>query len=349
MTNLENLQPMAGSRNAVAANELLLGEPDSPGGSVGDLLKQARDKSGLSLGDVAARLRMGVKQVRALEENDYSSLPTGTFLRGFVRNFAKEVGLKPEHALALLEKTHQAAVPISASAVVMPSQQNINVPTPGGDLATPRTRVVIAALIALLVLIVVWWWWEYVKPYLADGGRPKNDNAEKLVSVPIAVPEQTSIAPPAEPLPATVSIPPPALQADAQPALAALPSTKSTPSQAIVAMPVPTPPVATPATIVSPSSSPRIAESAINRVGVTAGNGLLGLTFMDNSWVQVVDANGKTVIDRTFKGGDAEEISGKAPFSVVIGNARVTRLAFNGKEIDLAPHTRASVARVTVK
>ena len=44
-----------------------------------------------------------------------------------------------------------------------------------------------------------------------------------------------------------------------------------------------------------------------------------------------------------------EEVVGRAPFSIVIGNAQVTRMAYNGKEFDLLPHTRASVARVTVK
>ena len=101
---------------------------------------------------------MGVKQVRALEQDDYPALPKGTFLRGFVRNFAKEVGLKPEQALGLLEQTNQAAVAISASVVVMPSQQNISVPPQEGKLATPRARVLIAAVIACLLLTVVWWW-----------------------------------------------------------------------------------------------------------------------------------------------------------------------------------------------
>lgn len=76
---------------------------------------------------------------------------------------------------------------------------------------------------------------------------------------------------------------------------------------------------------------------------------MLGLTFSDRSWVRVQDANGKVVVDKIFKGGDAEEVTGKAPFTVVIGNAKATRLAYNGKEIDLAPHTRATVARMTVK
>ena len=85
------------------------------------------------------------------------------------------------------------------------------------------------------------------------------------------------------------------------------------------------------------------------RPALAAGTGLLGFTFEGKSWVEVVDASGKTVLDKTFKSGDAEEVTGRAPFAVVIGNAQATRMAYNGKEIDLTPHTRASVARVNVK
>jgi cytoskeleton protein RodZ len=86
-----------------------------------------------------------------------------------------------------------------------------------------------------------------------------------------------------------------------------------------------------------------------SRAIVSVDNGLLGLTFSERSWVQVVDATGKAVLDRTFNAGESQEVAGRAPFTVVIGNAQATRIAFNGKEVDLAPHTRASVARLTVK
>ncbi|MEQ1517925.1 MAG: DUF4115 domain-containing protein, partial [Usitatibacteraceae bacterium] len=71
--------------------------------------------------------------------------------------------------------------------------------------------------------------------------------------------------------------------------------------------------------------------------------------FTGESWVEVTDRNGKVVLDRKFKDGEAQEIVGRPPFSVVIGNAKVTRMAHDGKEIDLVPHTRVAVARLTVK
>jgi cytoskeleton protein RodZ len=320
---------------SVAVETMPAAQQDSSGtsASVGELLRQAREKAGLSLGDVASRLRMGVKQVRALEQDDYAALPTGTFLRGFVRNFAKEVGVKTEVALNLLAETHQAAASITASAVVMPAQQNINVAAPGGEFATPRARLLIAIAIGVLLLTVVWWWWEYVRPHRADGGRAKTAVEETAVSTSIAAPLLT--APSVEVAPTQETIP--ASQLSKQIA-------DNSVSSAPVALSSPTTSVNVP----PPTATGEVMAIRPSPV-LTAGSGQLGFTFSGESWIEVVDRNGKSLLDRKFKRGDAEEVVGRAPFSVVIGNAQATRMAYNGKEIDLAPHTRASVARLNVK
>ncbi len=306
--------------------------------TVGELLRIAREKAGLSQGEVASRLRMGIKQVRALELDDYLALPKGTFLRGFVRNFAKEVGVVPEVALRLLAETHQDAASITASAVVMPSQQNISVPAPGGQLATPRARVLIAAVIATLLLAIAWYWWEYVRPHRADGGRPRVVAETKAVEVPVVAIAPTEIAP--SPNAAAQENP---LAQNVTP----LPDTNvvaNPPAPVGLTTSVASTPIEPPEPVAALTAAP-----AKSRQALPAGTGMLGFTFSGKSWVEVVDSTGKSVMDRTFRGGETEELVGRAPFSVVIGNAEVTRMAYNGREIDLAPHTRASVARVTVK
>lgn len=331
--NPDNKQPyLAEPVHAAAVNGPVPSDPIQTCSSVGALLGLGREKAGLSLGDVASRLRMGLKQVRALEQDDYSALPKGTFLRGFVRNFAKEVGVKPEQALELLEKTHHAAVAIKASAVVMPSQQNIKVPTPGGEVAKPRSRVLSAFAFVLILLVVVWWWWENVRPHNANRGRVKPVVEEKSVSVAVAVPEPTfdgatsnSVTPGSDPGRQTLSQTEP-------------PKSAPNPEPAVVSAITPS------------ASSPQVQLAPVSADGLRlANNDSLGLTFSDKSWVQVIDATGTTIVDRIFTRGEAENLAGRAPFSVVIGNAQATRLAYKGKDIDLAPHTRGAVARVTVK
>ena len=69
---------------------------------MGERLAQGREEQGLSRNDVAQRLHMSPSQVEALECGDYTRLPKGTFLRGFVRNYAKLVAIDPESVLPLL-------------------------------------------------------------------------------------------------------------------------------------------------------------------------------------------------------------------------------------------------------
>lgn len=63
---------------------------------LGNRLKQAREERGVSIRDIAARTKISVTALEALERGDFSRLPGGIFGRAFVRAYALEVGLEPE-------------------------------------------------------------------------------------------------------------------------------------------------------------------------------------------------------------------------------------------------------------
>jgi cytoskeleton protein RodZ len=63
---------------------------------VGETLRTAREQQGLSLDVISQRTKIGTEKLRAIEENDIQRLPSGIFLRGFVRAYAREVGLDVE-------------------------------------------------------------------------------------------------------------------------------------------------------------------------------------------------------------------------------------------------------------
>ncbi len=67
---------------------------------LGSTLQNARERTGLSLSDIAARTRIPMKSLRAIEANDFAVVPAGIFLRGFIRSYAREVGVEPEAAIA---------------------------------------------------------------------------------------------------------------------------------------------------------------------------------------------------------------------------------------------------------
>jgi len=72
--------------------------------TVGERLSQAREARGLSVDDVASALKLGPRQVAALEAGDWQSLPGNAFARGFVRNYARYLELEVGPLMAALDQ-----------------------------------------------------------------------------------------------------------------------------------------------------------------------------------------------------------------------------------------------------
>ncbi|MGH9311882.1 MAG: helix-turn-helix domain-containing protein, partial [Vicinamibacterales bacterium] len=68
-------------------------------GDFGGKLRQARERRGVSLRQIAAATKISVGVLAALERNDLSKLPGGIFTRAFVRSYASEVGLDPDETI----------------------------------------------------------------------------------------------------------------------------------------------------------------------------------------------------------------------------------------------------------
>ena len=86
---------------------------DASGGRPGAQLLAERRAQGLSLGDVARQLKLSVRQVEALERDEYAAFPAPVFVRGFLRNYAKLLQLDPDALVAQAAIT--AAPPRAAS------------------------------------------------------------------------------------------------------------------------------------------------------------------------------------------------------------------------------------------
>lgn len=71
--------------------------------SVGQILREAREAQGVTLEDVAERLRLMQRQVEAMETDDFESLGQPVFARGFVRNYARLLGVAPDPLLERME------------------------------------------------------------------------------------------------------------------------------------------------------------------------------------------------------------------------------------------------------
>ena len=75
----------------------------------------------------------------------------------------------------------------------------------------------------------------------------------------------------------------------------------------------------------------------------------LAFRFGAESWIEVRDASGAIIYSGVNRAGSTRMVQGRPPFALVIGNAANVSLEFEGKPVELAAHTKVSVARLTVQ
>jgi cytoskeleton protein RodZ len=73
------------------------------------------------------------------------------------------------------------------------------------------------------------------------------------------------------------------------------------------------------------------------------------LAFQDESWVEIRNAAGEVIFSRLNAAGSERAVRGVPPLTVVIGNAHGVTLSYRGKPVDLGPHTKVDVARLTLE
>lgn len=120
--------------------------------SAGAALREARTRLGMSVADVANRLKFAPCQIEALEEDDFAHLPEMAFVRGFVRSYAKLLQLDPAPLLAALPGTavQQPAPPITTTMAETPFPNAYSIRKPNITwLAAALAVAVVLALFAL--------------------------------------------------------------------------------------------------------------------------------------------------------------------------------------------------------
>ena len=80
-----------------------------------------------------------------------------------------------------------------------------------------------------------------------------------------------------------------------------------------------------------------------------AGEKRVRFRFKGDSWVEVRDARGRTLVSKLHPAGAEAEVVGRAPLTVVIGNAPEVEMTYDDRAYDLQPHSRVGVARVNLQ
>jgi cytoskeleton protein RodZ len=71
--------------------------------------------------------------------------------------------------------------------------------------------------------------------------------------------------------------------------------------------------------------------------------------FSQQTWVSVVDRDDKEIVNKNKPAGSDEIVEATPPLKLIIGNAAATSLTYNGKSVDLGPHSKLNVARLTLE
>ncbi|MDR3159580.1 MAG: helix-turn-helix domain-containing protein [Zoogloeaceae bacterium] len=179
--------------------DLLSANPPAAEVRVGRQLRAAREALKLSVADMARRLRLGERQVLALEEGDLAALPGRTFVRGFVRNYARAVNLETAPLLKILDGVDK----LSAPRLDLP--ESTHVVMPGNQEQGKRDSAMVAAtgLILLLIAVLLYFFlpeqaWMRVRDGHWLENRQTEENWTQLVDNPAPAPvesPQASVSP----------------------------------------------------------------------------------------------------------------------------------------------------------
>lgn len=300
--------------------------------SPGELLLRQREALGVPLVDAARALNLRPAVVEGLEQDNYAEIPVAAYRRGYLRAYAKYLGMDDSLVLEAYQTrngsldTERKVTPVSVSRP--PSKI-------GAWLFKLVTLLVIVGLIAVTVM-----WWES-----RGGSEPPSMGSSPSIE------EEQALSTTAEQEPAPVSAP-----AASEPAV-------ETPSQpldepaAAAPTPEPAPEVADDAAqaaeqvaaeSIVPESEASEEEPAVEEALAAAPN-TLELTFNEQSWTEIFDANNQRVFVGLQTPGTTATVEGEPPFRLTIGNATGVELRFRGDVIDLPQRAGANnVARFTL-
>jgi cytoskeleton protein RodZ len=348
---------------------------DEAAPSPGDQLRNAREALGISRREMADRLNWMPAYVNAIEENRFEELRGAAFIRGYLRAYAKQVALPEEDLMAAYAAHCGAQPPVEKKGKRMesriPQVQKKGIAIPAGT------------AIAVLLVFMLWYWRGDEQqangtPVPAGGEFGEIDapqQAEALVqeqSIPLlVVPGEQAASPETEEPPgsATASealdsvgvdstgLPSSTTVADATGGVApggeagetaeeaaevagADPEMAAAESTVLVPDPV--------ATTSEPAGGPNIITVDATEPGGGAESGQLQFRFSGDCWLEVRNAAGDLIYADLRRAGDVLELAGEAPFELLLGDARVVELDYQGEPVTIRRRPGRTVAKFSV-
>ncbi|MFV0597808.1 RodZ domain-containing protein [Shewanella sp.] len=355
----------------VAASEA----ESTPDVTLGTVLRTAREQMGLSIADTAVKLHLRPGIVENLEADDFSNISSSTYVRGYVKNYARMLGVDN----ALIEACLARQVPL----VTQPTMQSFSRKTTYQARDTKLKWLSFFIVIVLLGLFVLWWMQRTTLVTHVDISKPtaeelaaanqtlpgdvlltETDASARLSEIavngsmatdgPVKDTDANTIDPNMNDMTAME-----AEQAQTPDnANAGEPSNNlvnSTNSAGAVADSVQTAAAQNPSpnttSVPTPNASnvPATSTTAAQTMPVVAGESSINIELTGDCWINIVDAKGKAIVDGVRGAGANIQASGVPPFKVILGAPTVvSTFTVDGKAISLAEFPKGRVARLTI-
>jgi cytoskeleton protein RodZ len=272
--------------------------------SFGENLKREREKRAITLEQISLSTKIGTRMLQALEEENFDHLPGGIFNRGFVRAYARHVGLDEEQAIAdyLVASGEGPTQKPELEMETMAEQVEVR------QAARPRQSPwgLIAAILLVVVLSLLLW------------SRRRHQGEEPSTVSPASSPSPQKAAP----------------EAAAQPQTSAS-ANHSEPPALVKSEVAPTP---VPATVAASAVKPVVTPKAPAETTPAAPDEFTVVVLArEDSWLSI-KADGKIVQIETLAEGDQRAVHARKEVVVRAGNIGGLDFVFNGKRLPSQGH-----------
>ncbi|MDW6003202.1 cytoskeleton protein RodZ [Vibrio mangrovi] len=300
----------------------------------GTLLKQKRESLGLTQKQIADKLRLRLTVVQSLEENNFDIDKVSTFTRGYVRSYAKLVGIEDQVILSAYD--HYCGGGAQELSMTSFSRKTTR------EQHNSRINLITVGIVAIVIGISsVWWYQNQEQDTLVPSQRIQEEKApesqqddatkDDFTTVSDLTQESSEAENPVEPEPENIATPDTTESVSQDVQDSATAADDSVPAEE---------PVAT--------SSGTVSGTAADETVSSADLKALTMNFEDDCWVRISDANGKTLFVGLKKANQSIHLRGEAPFKVILGAPESVSMTFAGEPVDLSGYTSGKVARFSL-
>ena len=300
--------------------------------SIGEFFKQVREAKGLTLDEVASKTRIRTDFVKALEDGNFAKLPDQVFARGFVRSYARSLGLDEDDAI------NRFAQSAGAYYDKQGERERLIVKQAGEERKRKANRKAVAIAIGIAVLTLIFLLSREQSSLLVrrsssdlPASTPKRTPPPISESQNAPPSQQSEVVPPALPIPPTSPAvktkpsEPPTVPAKVGEGNNAGPVTGSAPTVSAV------PELADPAPASLGSDGP-LGGISLEGSAATEGQLALDLEATELSWV-VVQIDGGSPQEALLRPGEKARWKGQDQFILTLGNAGGVKVELNGKPL----------------